>query len=232
MKRLASGTAGTAAGGAGRPRALVMGPEGSFSQALAETLRSSLACEFKTPEFGNLNDLDSYQVFILTRMSCTGLVQTALGFDEGCAWEARLALAGLMRGAKVFVLEEGLAWRAHRATASRGLIRHYSECEKTAQSYGLRLIAETDLPAAVQALRRDSAAPEKAGSAPGAAVAANLAAPADALNPLLNKKLLTESDAAALCREGAGSVTVPAGTIITPLAQDYLKAHKVAVLKG
>lgn len=227
----ACGFPGAGSGGS-RPRALVMGPEGSFSQALAAALRSSLELEFKLPEFSNLSDLAAYKVFILTRMSCTGLVQLALGFDEGCTWEARLALAGLMNGAKVFVLEEGLAWRAYQTAAPKGLTRHYADSEKTAQAYGLRLIPEADLPGAIQALRWDSAPPAPAGSWPKAAMIPNLSEPADTLRPVNTKKLLTESDAVELCRDGAASITVAVGTIITPLAQDYLKVHKVTVVKG
>lgn len=215
-----------------RPRALVMGPEGSLSQALAAALGLSLQVEFKPAAFNNLDDLEPYRVFVLTRMSCTGLAQLALGFDEGCAWESRLALAGLMRGAKVFALEEGLAWRAHQATASKNLVRYYTECEKTVQSYGLRLISEAELPGAIKALRWGSSAPAPDDSRPRTALSPVPAEAPAAVKPMAMKKVLTESDVAELCREGAGSLAIPAGTIITPLALDYLNAHKVTVVKG
>ncbi|MDL2226494.1 hypothetical protein LJB86_02420 [Deltaproteobacteria bacterium OttesenSCG-928-M10] len=224
MKRLGAG-ASIPGAAPDKPLLCITGGLDKLSTpALMEIQKSFEICEFR-----NWDDPWPGKASVLiTSLGLQALVRVAEG-DEGCTVEGRALLKALLNGQPVAALAEGLAWRSYQSTAPKGLLNRYRHYETVLQGYGLKLVDENGVTAA---LAGRSAAPLSSASVlPGPAQGP---APAFA-KPAGGRQVWSEADVMSACPVARGegqTLRLGAGDFLTPLAQDYAKTMKINIIKG
>jgi hypothetical protein len=163
---------------------------------------------------------------LITTLNIQALVRVAEG-DEGCTVEGRALLAALLNGQPAAALKDGLVWRRYLATAPKALLARYSRCESALLGYGLKLTDEDG--AAEALLGRSPAAPP-----PVVLASARPGPPPARPKPAGGRRVLAESDVAAACPAAGGpdqTLRLSPGDLLTPLAQDYVLAMKINLVR-
>lgn len=165
---------------------------------------------------------------LITSLNIQALVRVAEG-DEGCTVEGRTLLGAFLNGQPVAALKEGVVWRRYMSTAPKALLARYSQYESVLQSYGLKLVSEDE---AVEALLGRPAA----ASSPSA-----YAAPQSGFERQAptgkggGRPVLTEAEVMRMAPASQGydqQLRLEPGTVLTPLAQDYIKAMRINVIRS
>lgn len=175
------------------------------------------------PSGSRVAGIDAYQgscapfkAVVLTEVSCALLADMALGRD---ASKPACAVAhALLEGVPVYVLADGLAHRAYRASANP---RFYAQLEGYVERIGQFGVRVADAPAVLAALESQLAPAPRGTAAPVAAAAA----PAADIEGLLSAR-----EAQDLIARGISSATVAPGAVVTPLARDVLREHGVELV--
>ncbi len=165
---------------------------------------------------------------LITTLNIQAMVRVAEG-DEGCTVEGRALLAALLNGQPVAALKDGLVWRRYMATAPKTLLARYGHYESVLQSYGLKLVDEDG--AAEALLGRPPAAPPPMPFAP----TQQGRPPVPVIKPAGGRRVLTEAEVIAACPVSGGpgqTLRLSPGDFLTPLAQDYVLAMKINLVKG
>jgi len=166
---------------------------------------------------------------LITRLNIQALVRVAEG-DEGCTVEGRALLAALLNGQPVAALRDGLLWRRYIPTAPRALLARYNSCENKLQEYGLKLVAEDEVVGALMG------PPPSVPLAPQIRAAVPPPEPGAAfVRPPSGRRVLSEAKVMEACPASQGfgqTLHLSPGDVLTPLAQDYLLAMKINVVKG
>lgn len=126
----------------------------------------------------------------------------------------------LMSGKKVYVLEEGLQYRKYKHTAPKALYNKYLEFEDSLIKYGIEIIQS---PISLEN-KLLSVTPEKYEP---------ITELIEVNKPSLeikNKKLISESDIRRAYMNGVRVVIVDKGSIITPLARDFVKINNISII--
>ncbi len=204
-----------------KPRLCLVGDTARLS---TPTL-SELEKNFELLRFQNWDDPWPAEALVLiTELGLQALVRVAEG-DEGCTVEGRALLRALLNGQSVAALSDGLAWRAYEHSAPPKLLERYRRCEETLCGYGLRLVEEKEL----CSVFIGSQARLKAPDSPSKTVAAPLPPRRG------GRRVWTEADIIKACplSQGDGQqLRLEPGDLLTPLAQDYVKAMKIIVLRA
>ncbi len=164
---------------------------------------------------------------LITSLGLEALVRVA-GGDQGSTVDGRVLLTALLNGQPVAALKDGLVWRRYQNTAPKALLAHYHHCENVLVSYGLKLVDEDEVTAALtgrppQEARAGVSKP--AGHQPTRSPSAWSGG---------GKKVLSESDVMALCPVSGGegqTLSLSPGEILTPLAQDYVLSMKINLIR-
>ncbi|NEZ44033.1 ethanolamine utilization protein [Paenibacillus alvei] len=177
----------------------------------------------------SLRDCD---VLIIPKLCLQLLSNLANGLSVGP--RERFVLTMLLKGREVIALEEGLLYRKYKATAPVLLYKLYDEFANKLRAYGIRLVKEHDL---LGACLEDSHV--EAGS--GLQAEQQLAekredshvefAPSTphAQEFVLNRKVITEAELKKYRLHNGKEIVIDRHSIITPLAQDYLRMQKMQV---
>lgn len=172
-----------------------------------------LSCQWPELEYWDNFDkglprYSNYEGVVIPSLPSNQLVLASLGMQYGM--ESNLIVGALLVGVPVYASERGLDWLDALEPGSP-LRQHYEECRRKLESFGVSFFSEEP---AAEAGPGASLAPEKERMEKESAVAA-----AD----LSDKKLLTEMDVKAACKEGCSEVLVAVRALITPLALDHLR---------
>ncbi len=211
---------GNNASPASKPRLRLVGGRNDLSTPTLAQLQEAFDLE---DHQGWDDPLPPEAAVLITRLNIQALVRVAEG-DEGCTPEGRVLLTALLNGQKVAALKEGLAWRRYMATAPKALLARYAQCENILQNYGLKLVTEDEAAAAL--LGR---CPFPGASMPFRPEANAAPAPAGRGG----RQIMTESELMKLCPPAGGEgqeLRLAKGTLITPLAQDYIRAMKIQLV--
>lgn len=219
MKRLGGGPAPASA--PDKPLLCITGGLNKLSTtALAEIQKAFEICEFR-----NWDDAWPAKASVLiTSLGIQALVRVAEG-DEGCTVEGRALLRALLNGQPVAALTEGLTWRLHQATAPKGLLSRYRHYETVLQGYGLKLVDENEITAALTGRTVVTAPLSSSSVLPGPAF----------VRPAGGRQVWSEAEMMNACPAARGegqTLKLGAGDILTPLAQDYAKTMKINIIKG
>ncbi len=172
------------------------------------------------------DELPREAAVLITSLNIQALVRVAEG-DEGCTVEGRALLGALLNGQPVAALKDGLVWRRYQATAPRPLLARYAQCESVLQGYGLKLVDENQIAEALSGRPAAGLKNPPVGSA-------SLPTPA-AARPSSGRRVLSEAGVMAACPASGGpgqTLRLSPGDVLTPLAQDYILAMKINVIKG
>lgn len=171
-----------------------------------------LSCQWPELEYWDNFDkglprYSNYEGVVIPSLPSNQLVLASLGMQYGM--ESNLIVGALLVGVPVYASERGLDWLDALEPGSP-LRQHYEECRRKLESFGVSFFSEEPAAAA----------------APGASLAveeARMVKESAAAVDLSDKKLLTEMDVKAACKEGCSEVLVAVRALITPLALDHLR---------
>lgn len=136
--------------------------------------------------------------------------------------EENFIIKGLMEGKKVYILKDGIEYRKYKNTAPKALYNKYLEFEKELKIYGINIIEHisgcmdnetkqeeiTDEVSSVQTLSLGEAE-------------LNL--------DLTKKKLISEADIRKPFKSGMKFLIIDKKSILTPLANDFIRIHNLKV---
>ena len=175
-----------------------------------------LSCQWPELEYWDNFDkglprYSNYEGVVIPSLPSNQLVLASLGMQYGM--ESNLIVGALLVGVPVYASERGLDWLDALEPGSP-LRQHYEECRRKLESFGVSFFSEEPAAAA----------------GPGASLALEKKS-AVAAADLSDKKLLTEMDVKAACKEGCSEVLVAARALITPLALDHMRLIGVRVTR-
>ncbi|CAH8718114.1 ethanolamine utilization protein [Paenibacillus thiaminolyticus] len=135
----------------------------------------------------------------------------------------RFVLTLLLKGRKVVLLEDGLAYRKYKPTAPVLLYKLYDGMVDKLRSYGIHVVKQTELPLACL---EDGGAAIVPQADRGAAYADS-----DAPSQLesLHGKVITEAELKKCRLQNRTEIVIDRHAIITPLAQDYMRTQQMRV---
>ncbi|WP_374019603.1 ethanolamine utilization protein [Paenibacillus thiaminolyticus] len=166
----------------------------------------------------SLRDCD----LLLIPKTCIQLLSNlAHGISAG--QRERFVLTMLLKGRKVVLLEDGLAYRKYKPTAPVLLYKLYDGMVDKLRGYGIRVVKETELPLACL---EDGGAAVIPQAERGAAYA-----DFDALSQpeALHGKVITEAELKKCRLQNRTEIVIDRHAIITPLAQDYMRTQQMRV---
>ena len=148
-----------------------------------------------------------YTTILISELSEEQLAHLAMG----CSYtdEERCILKALLQGKTVYLLESGIAYRKYKKTAHKPLYTLYQDYENKFVQYGVRIIHHVG-----ELFHNQKDEPHL-------------------MNPkeinLKHKKLLLETDFMHTLLEPFTVIEVNKKCIVTPLAEDYIRSHKLKI---
>jgi hypothetical protein len=155
---------------------------------------------------------------LVTSMSIRALVRLAQG-DDGDTPEGAGLLWALLRGKQPVIREEGMIWRTFSARIPPALADTYRGYERKLGGYGVQIVNEAGIPAAL------------GGVVPPSVPVQTAPAPAERVKKP-GKRVITEMDLIRECPPAKGkgqSFEMGPGDILTPLARDYVSAMHIDI---
>lgn len=161
----------------------------------------------------------TYQMVQLPLMdeACTAMLISELSVERlahlalGCSHDEveRCILRALLEERPVYLLEEGLTYRKYKKTAYKPLYTLYQDYEKRLRQYGIRIIKHVG---ELLTERKEEPILEYAKEV-----------------DLKSKKLLLETDLMNRHLEAFTVIEIGDKCIVTPLAEDYIRSHKLKI---
>ena len=182
--------------------------------------------KFLNDKFKVLNynkDIKDCDVLVISRLCLRGLCNLAMG--NSVSDEERFILKMIMRGKKVYVMEDGLEYKRYKQTAPKTLYNKYLNFEKEIKSYGVEIINN---PKSILNEVKINYKEEYAKDNTEIKVNVNLT---ENTLDLRSKKLISESDLRKPQINGIDKILLGKKSIITPLANDFIRIHNLKLDK-
>lgn len=182
--------------------------------------------KFLTDKFKVLNynkDIKDCDVLVISRLCLRGLCNLAMG--NSVSDEERFILKMIMSGKKVYVMEDGLEYKRYKQTAPKTLYNKYLNFEKEIKSYGVEIINN---PKSILNEVKINYKEEYAKDNTEIKVNVNLT---ENTLDLRSKKLISESDLRKPQINGIDKILLDKKSIITPLANDFIRIHNLKLDK-
>lgn len=182
--------------------------------------------KFLNDKFKVLNynkDIKDCDVLVISRLCLRGLCNLAMG--NSVSDEERFILKMIMSGKKVYVMEDGLEYKRYKQTAPKTLYNKYLNFEKEIKSYGVEIINN---PKSILNETKVNYKVEYAKD--NAEIKVNVNLTENTLD-LRSKKLISESDLRKPQINGIDRILLGKRSIITPLANDFIRIHNLKLDK-
>nr|WP_317330973.1 TIGR02536 family ethanolamine utilization protein [uncultured Romboutsia sp.] len=173
-----------------------------------------LSDKFNIEVFDNTtNDCD---VVIVSKLCMRGMCNLALG--NSTSNEERFILKMLMKGKKVYVLDEGIEYKRYKDTAPKTLYNKYISYEDDICKYGVKIIKNlSEITFSEEKFNKEILSEEEMKIDDKFSI------------DLTHKKLVSESDLRKPMINGTKNIIVSPKSIITPLAMDFIRIHNITV---
>lgn len=175
----------------------------------------------ETKRLEEIYDIVGYQggssvceCIVICQMTLGLLAHLALGCSE--SQEEEFILKHLLEGKKVYMLEDGIAYRTYKKTSYKALYTLYSEYEDKIKQYGIRPIENL----------MDILVDKENGQC--IALQENKICYGEEID-FTHKKLLLESDLMKAHIPALVTILVDKKSIVTPLADDFIRTHKLKI---
>ncbi len=165
------------------------------------------------------------EVILITAVTAKQLANLALLCGDGNLEEA-IRYAHLL-GKSIFVLEEGLEYRSYKATAHKTFYRKLLEYEECLKQYGIYFTTESEFPSCDRQVKQ-TVLRKQSGDAKSNSMSNS---EASEVQIELKKKLILEKDLMDLSVKSQTVICIEKGSIITPSALDYARAHRMRFIK-
>ncbi|RDC51183.1 ethanolamine utilization protein [Acinetobacter sp. RIT592] len=182
--------------------------------------------KFLNDKFKVLNynkDIKDCDVLVISRLCLRGLCNLAMG--NSVSDEERFILKMIMSGKKVYVMEDGLEYKRYKQTEPKTLYNKYLNFEKEIKSYGVEIINN---PKSILNEVKINYKAEYAKDNTEIKVNVNLT---ENTLDLRSKKLISESDLRKPQINGIDKILLGKKSIITPLANDFIRIHNLKLDK-
>lgn len=168
------------------------------------------------------DNIREYDVLIIERLCLRGLSNLALG--TSASTEERFILKALLQGKRVYILEDGIEHHKYKITAPKTLYNQYMRYEDTLKHYGVEIIQSIDY-----ILYQNNKTTATGDTKVLTTIQDNFSKAKQQV--LMHKKVLTEVDIRRAIEKGPKTIEISKNTIITPLAEDFIRAHHLEVNK-
>ncbi|MEW8993948.1 TIGR02536 family ethanolamine utilization protein [Clostridium sp.] len=161
-------------------------------------------------------------IAVVSRLSIKSManIATLTGINE----EENFIINMLLAGKRVYVLENGLEYRKYKNTAPRALYNKYLSFEKELKVYGI------DIVEVIEKVEDKTTRKEEYKKAKEVSVLETSDSISEEMSfEIRNKKLISEMDLRKPFMNGMKSVVIDKKSIITPLANDFIRIHDLKV---
>ncbi len=182
------------------------------------TVTKAIGDNFNVTSYGDGDVVgDVIIVSALTIKSMANLA-TLTGTND----EENFIIRSLMEGKKVYLLEDGLEYRRYKNTAPKALYNKYLDFEKELKVYGVNVISYIGNVVNNVTKKEDDII--------NTSVAEIISPVLDEVTlEIRNKKLISEADLRKPFINGMKSLIIDKKSIITPLANDFIRIHNLKV---
>lgn len=162
------------------------------------------------------NTTKDCDVVIVSKLCMRGMCNLALG--NSTSNEERFILKMLMKGKKVYVLDEGIEYKRYKDSAPKTLYNKYRSYEDDICKYGVKIIKNLDeITFSEEKFNKEILSEEEVKIDDKFSI------------DLTHKKLISESDLRKPMINGTKNIIVSSKSIITPLAMDFIRIHNITV---
>ena len=183
--------------------------------------------EFEILEFNK--SIKECEVVIVSKLCMRGLSNLALG--NSTSDEERFILKMLMKGKKVYVLDEGIEYKRYKDTAPKALYKKFISFEDEICKFGVEIIKDLNT-IAKSKLSIQSETTETLNKDTISLInTENTKIVNEFSLDLRNKKLISEADLRKPTINGVKNILVNKKSIITPLAVDFMRIHHLELKK-
>ena len=135
--------------------------------------------------------------------------------------EEHFIIKMLMKGKKIYILEEGMYYKKYKNTAPKQLYSKYLEFERQLINYGIEILGSSLNN--TYTLQDNIYTDNKLDNAPKRV--------ANKTAEITNKKLISESDIRRQYITGSNVIVIDSKSIITPLARDFIRLNHIEIMR-
>ena len=135
--------------------------------------------------------------------------------------EEHFIIKMLMKGKKIYILEEGMYYKKYKNTAPKQLYSKYLEFERQLINYGIEILGSSLNN--TYTLQDNIYIDNKLDNAPKRV--------ANKTAEITNKKLISESDIRRQYITGSNVIVIDSKSIITPLARDFIRLNHIEIMR-
>ncbi|NJI80541.1 ethanolamine utilization protein [Clostridioides difficile] len=183
--------------------------------------------EFEIVEFNK--SIKECEVVIVSKLCMRGLSNLALG--NSTSDEERFILKMLMKGKKVYVLDEGIEYKRYKDTAPKALYKKFISFEDEIRKFGVEIIKDLNTIAKSKLSIKNETTEILNKDTISLINTENTKIVNEFSLDLRNKKLISEADLRKPTINGVKNILVNKKSIITPLAVDFMRIHHLELKK-
>lgn len=164
--------------------------------------------------------IDNYESIVIEGLTNFELVSSALLVPGTNV--SKLILKGRLTGKTIYIEKESIEYKKHKSIIDKGLERkleHYVDCLR---DYGVKILKAQEIVEDIKAHNGNVNLNNET----------NVKSACQSKDQCrLDKKLITEQDLKKLIQQGHKIIQISKGSIITPLAKDYIKTNNMSLFK-
>ncbi|MEF9958673.1 MAG: hypothetical protein RR448_09685 [Niameybacter sp.] len=162
----------------------------------------------------------NYEKVLISTLTVTQMAHLALGYGD--TPEEVALLEAQLQGKQVYVLERGLEYRKYKDTAPKNLYALYHDYERTLRQYGVLII---------KSIRECDTLPSERVQSLSEPNLVQIHESGKEKTHVFHKKLLLEKDLISARVGFNETLELASHCKITPLAEDFIRAHHLTILK-
>lgn len=135
--------------------------------------------------------------------------------------EEHFIIKMLMKGRKVYIMEEGMYYKKYKNTAPKQLYNKYLDFERQLINYGIEILSSSF----------NSTYIVEEGKYPKNSVDISTNISMNKSVEITNKKLISESDIRKQYINGSRVIVIDSKSIITPLARDFIRINHIEIMR-
>lgn len=166
----------------------------------------------------NIKEAD---MVIVSSLCLRGLSNLSIG--NSTSNEERFILKMLMMGKKVYIMEDGLEYKRYKSIAPKALYNKYIAFEQELKKFGVNVVKDI-----FNILDENKVTYKEEINSSETIIDKAKEATNEVLD-LRNKKLISESDLRKPQMNGVSKILVGKKSIVTPLANDFIRIHHLKV---
>lgn len=168
-------------------------------------------------------DIRDCEIIIVSKLCMRGICNLALG--NSVSDEERFILKMLMKGKKVYVLDEGIEYKRYKETAPKALYNKYLSYEDEILKFGVEVVKDLNSITSKAKINTNKVENLSLNILDKKTLREKEIIDDEISLDLRTKKLISESDLRKPMVNGIKNVVVSKKSIITPLATDFMRIH-------